>query len=499
MVMATNKIQWSSQQNTIFEWFANPTADARNLIVRARAGTGKTTTIIEGISRAPEDKILLAAFNKSIAKELSARVSNNADVKTLHALGFALIRKNWNVRVDTDRAIDLAKRALSKFGGVPWAITSLVRKLHTQGRELAPGVLALEYSDAINRLVRIAEQFDLQPSDEHADWDTRKCAAVALDAMRLAAQKTAIIDFADMIFLPLVHGWVDPKYQLVVVDEAQDMTATQLELAQKSVDPKGRICVVGDNFQAIYAFRGADSGSLDRLKSDLAAKELGLTITYRCPKNVVELAKKIVADFTAHDHAPLGEISTVSADKMVDQAAVGDFVLSRTNAPLVRTCLDLIKSGKPARIRGRDIGKGLKAIIKQLKATSVDNLLDKLEDWSTKQIVNAIRKIKNDDVLANKIGEIHDQHDVLVALTERLPSPATLDTLNTRLDKIFAENNMDKIITCSTVHRVKGLESDHVWILADTFKMSGNEENNIKYVAITRTKRALTWVVGVDA
>src|SRR5262245_2928107 len=56
----SNDRNWSPQQTAVFDWF---NAGAGNLIVRARAGTGKTTTIIEGIARANEKSILLAAFN----------------------------------------------------------------------------------------------------------------------------------------------------------------------------------------------------------------------------------------------------------------------------------------------------------------------------------------------------------------------------------------------------------------------------------------------------
>jgi DNA helicase IV len=96
--------------------------------------------------------------------------------------------------------------------------------------------------------------------------------------------------------------------QLVIIDEAQDMNASQLLLAMKSCKKGGRIAVVGDDRQAIYGFRGADSNSLDRLKGELVAHELGLTTTYRCPKVVVAGAARLVPDYTAAPAAPEGEM-----------------------------------------------------------------------------------------------------------------------------------------------------------------------------------------------
>src|SRR5229473_2803675 len=97
---------WSAQQLAIFEWFRNGKG---NLVIRARAGSGKTSTIIEGITYASEQSIMLCAFNKRIATELGGRLRNpRAEAKTLHALGFGLVRNNWSgIRTDEDRGENL--------------------------------------------------------------------------------------------------------------------------------------------------------------------------------------------------------------------------------------------------------------------------------------------------------------------------------------------------------------------------------------------------------
>lgn len=276
---------WSPQQIAIFDWFAAGRT-AGHLVVRARAGTGKTTTIVEGISRAPEKSILLAAFNKEIARELQARVTGTSvEVKTLHALGLRYIKRNWRVEVeDSDvaepRALRLAKQAAPN---APENVQKLIARLHTKVRELAPRASA----EVIDEL---ASRFDILPDDEMESrgWDASRCSDAAYDAMGLATEQTSVVDYADMIFLPIANRWIRPWYDMVVVDEAQDMTETQLEIAQGACRRGGRICVVGDDRQAIYGFRGADSGSLDRLKQTLFARELGLTdlCTSKCEVTV---------------------------------------------------------------------------------------------------------------------------------------------------------------------------------------------------------------------
>lgn len=117
--------EWSKQQQEIFAWFAD--SKRTRGVVRARAGTGKTTTIIEGLSHAPEKRMLLCAFNKRIAEELSRKISTDrAEAKTLHGVGFAYVRRNWETcRVDGSRGKRLA---LEACGGqaAPDAMVALV-------------------------------------------------------------------------------------------------------------------------------------------------------------------------------------------------------------------------------------------------------------------------------------------------------------------------------------------------------------------------------------
>jgi len=76
--------EWSVQQRAIFEAFRSAPG---HVLVRARAGTGKTTTILEALQYAPESKILLGAFNKQIADELQTRVSDPGECEDAPCAG----------------------------------------------------------------------------------------------------------------------------------------------------------------------------------------------------------------------------------------------------------------------------------------------------------------------------------------------------------------------------------------------------------------------------
>lgn len=474
---------WSAEQQAIFTWFKSGKG---NLVVRARAGTGKTTTIIEGINYAPEAKILLAAFNKSIASELEHKLKNpRAEAKTLHSLGFSFLRRAWtDVRIDNkgDRAKDLSRLAAPN---APDPILSLISKIHTKAREVNP------FASNVKEMEEIAVRFELfpEPEWEQNKWDLKAACFAALRAIRFAAERTSLIDFSDMIFLPLIHNLVRPWFNMVIVDEAQDMTVAQLMLATGACKKGGRVCVVGDNRQAIYAFRGADSDSLDRLKEELKAKELGLTTTYRCPKKVVALAQAIVPDYQAAPSAPEGEIKDESWEGMIEKAKEGDFILSRTNAPLAKACMALLKKGVRARIKGRDLGQGLLNRIRQFKMNTLKELPGKLSEWQAQE---GERMASLDrEVAAKRMEFITDQCDLFENLAEGL---ASVTELEGRIRELFVDDAENKAVMCSTTHRAKGLETERVFLLAETFRSGKIEEDNIKYVAITRAKALLVWV-----
>ena len=498
----TKTHRWSQQQNNIFNWFSGGTG---HLIVRARAGTGKTTTIIEGIKHAPETKILLAAFNKRIATELDQRLENtNAEAKTLHAIGFSFVRRYWE-RIFIEkrpgaRKFDLAEKVCGSR--VPDAIIKLVANLHTKAREIAP------HATKQGQLTEIMYQFDLLPDEDWVDegYGVDFVEGKALEAMELAASKkpTATgIDFSDMIFLPVRNKWLSKKFELVVVDEAQDMTSAQLEIAQGVCS--GRVCVVGDDRQAIYGFRGADSDSLDRLKAELNATELGLNTTYRCGTEIVKEAATLVPDFQAGPNNPEGKIISIPSDKLTDTAEYGDFILSRLNAPLVGIALSLLAQGKRTCIAGRDIGAGLKKLIRTLAkghaANSIPKLLERISVWEEKQVNRILRAHRGKPVIffasisqtGAQIDAIRDQAQCLNSLCIEAKS---VDAVTKRIDALFTDNGLGQqgTITCSSVHKSKGLEADRVFILRKTLRTNSQEENNIQYVAITRAKSTLIWV-----
>lgn len=479
----------STQQVAIFNWFK---AEKGNLVVRARAGTGKTTTILHAITHAPEGRILLAAFNKKIAEELKSKLRNpKAEAKTLHSVGFGLVLRNWNgVKPDEGRGLRLARAAAGM--SCPDPIVRLVAKLASKAKGMLPATTA--------EMVAIARDFDLTPDDEWAEegWNVESVARLAFDAMKAATRRDGTIDFDDMVYLPIANGWTRPMYDMVVVDEAQDMNAAQLRLATGVCQKTGRIVVVGDDRQAIYGFRGADSNSLDRLKGALNATELGLTTTYRCPTKVVAYAAKLVPDYQAAPNAPEGQISEIDYSELAEQVGPGDFVLSRKNAPLVRTCLSILRLGKKAKVEGRDVGTQIINLVNKLGRTNktVPALLTAVSKWAETRI--AALSGGDAEAAEPKVQEISDTAETIRVLAEDLTG---IPELVARIKDLFADDVSGAFVVCSSIHRAKGRETDTVYLLRDTLYpgrggRANREEANIEYVGVTRAKKHLVWVHG---
>lgn len=471
-------MNWSIEQKAIFDWYAQ---EDGNVVVEALAGTGKTTTIKESFTYCHPDvsRILYAVFNKRNQKEAQVKITEKrVDVKTLHALGYSYILKVWpGVKADNNVEYDRIMKQAPFAGKEEVGLTAkLVGLLKNTG-------INATASDAC----KICQDYDLDFGDRQDRWIT-----VALASMQAAKIKDPAgrISFDDMVWLPVACSWVKPIYDLVTIDEAQDMNLPQLTMARQACKPNGRIAVVGDSRQAIYGFRGAVQNGMGMMKTILNAKTLSLTTTYRCPKEVVAQAAKYVPAYKAADSAPEGKVATINQAGLAQTVAVGDAILSRLNAPLMPLTLSLLRRNIPARIEGKDIGKQLIGMIKSLKARSIPELLEKITKWREKQTAR-LQPVKNSE---KRIEQVSDIAETLQAISEGASSVTDAEI---RLQNIFQDTDETSkpAVVLSSVHKAKGLEWKRVFLLSETFRAGrGGEEENIYYVALTRSMSELYFV-----
>ena len=355
---------WSDKQKAVFEDVANGTG---HTVVDAVAGSGKTTTIVEAMRVVPRGcSCLFVAFNKVIAKELETRAPAGVDVSTLHSYGLKAVARYFapnRAQVIADKGVGIAEAV-----GNP-----------DRDPELRDWVMALAKATSLSKaflahdepeIADVIDDYQLFPSEEVKDRprfvsQVKQCLDFSADFV--AERKSSTIDFDDMVWLPTRVGLHVRQYDRVFVDETQDLNMAQIQLALRSVRPGGRICAVSDPRQAIYQFAGAADDSFGRVQKALEAKRLELSMTYRCAKAIVREARKMVPHVEAAPDAEDGVVVLCGMGRMFREAREGDFVLSRTNAPLLKICLLFLRDGRRANIQGRDIGGKLAAMLRRAK------------------------------------------------------------------------------------------------------------------------------------
>jgi superfamily I DNA/RNA helicase len=283
----------------------------------------------------------------------------------------------------------------------------------------------------------------------------------------------------------------------ILVHNCQDLNKSQIEMALKSVKEGGRIIAVGDRNQSIYGFRGADTEAIPNLIKATDATSLPLTITYRCPKSHVELAKRFVPEIEAAEWAEDGVIEySYPQRKMLQNAKDGDLVLCRCNAPLVRPAFSLIREGRKAVILGRDIGKGLMVLVRKIEKKyqvhQLDDILYYMDEYKGQELTKlyARKKMARAQILEDKVSTID-------ALSEGC---RTVRELEEKIDKVFSDDAAGVVF--SSVHKAKGGEAESVYILnpelmphpraREGWEMKS--ERNLQYVAYTRSKKELYFV-----
>lgn len=455
----------------------------------ARAGSGKSTSIAELAHRMPRrSRLTYCAFNKSIAADMQPRVPSNCRAATMHSLGFAMLRDALGeVSVDANKTDILAERYFpDRFGDRDnrFAVTRLVslcKNLLIDGRD-------------IDAVASLAAEHDVSLGKQAAE-----ILAVVPEILEESKAHTNTVDFDDMIWLPVAMGLeAERSSDVLFIDEAQDTNACQMELAW-ALCPEGRVIIVGDDRQAIYAFRGSDAAAIRTLSARLADTDRGLirlplTVTWRCPTSHVALANALVPDLEAAPGAIEGVIREVEEHEALADLKPGDMALCRTNAPLVGSCFRLIRSGRKAVVRGRDIGKGLLATLARLRAGSIEDLVRKIDDYRVRETVS-LNELRNPGPL---LVSLQDRVECLLALCD---GAANVGDVKARIERLFSDDDERGAVVFSSIHRAKGLERDRITILhpellphpASNSPVSYLQEANLTYVAATRSRHTLTF------
>src|SRR5216117_591074 len=336
------------------------------LLVLAGAGSGKTRVLTARIAHlitkqgiAPQ-RIFAVTFTNKAAGEMRTRIAQllGSDprglwIGTFHSLSARLLRReapllgfgpNFTI-YDADDSEALVKRLL-------------------EGRQLSTKVYPPR---TVHAVISSAKNRMLTPEELGAQADTPliKVAGEIFAALGPALKQANAMDFDDLLLHPLalfrehperLAYWQD-RFQHVLVDEFQDTNAAQYLLVKQLAQRHGNLCVVGDDDQAIYGWRGADVRHMLSFQNDFPGTKLvRLEQNYRSTQIILDAANGIIAENTARlgktlftekqGGAPVILLSTADerdeaewlANEFARRAAEDDFaydgmaILYRTNA-----------------------------------------------------------------------------------------------------------------------------------------------------------------------
>jgi superfamily I DNA/RNA helicase len=485
----------SIQQQNFFNWIENGEG---SLVLEALAGAGKTSSLIEGLSRM-QGRVFFGAYNKKIVEELQARVPNSPNVKisTMHGVGYGYLKQIApNAVLDYNKMRDIY-RAIAGYDKQLKSHEAAILNLVAFAKQAAIGIIcSIEDKDAWY------EQIDYYNVDCGNDHDI-----VIFNAIRTLKRSIELcvekIDFEDMIYYPLLKNAIKPTYDWVLADELQDYNTTRRMMALAMLKPTGRFVGVGDKNQAIYAFSGADHNSMDLMQSATNAATLPLSVSFRCPTLVIAEAQKYVPEIQAREGAPEGIVRWAAFETIFEEAKIGDAVLCRYNAPIVELAYHFILKGIPAKIEGKDIGANLKALAKKwVTPKTLHEYRTKLHEYRDKNVEKFKEEKKEylGEALSDKVGCLDAVINRLL-IKKAVGNPT--DLLCAEIEAIFGETikgDSSTYVVLSSRHKAKGLEFNKVINLVHApskRKFQDYEviaERNLDYVAITRAKHELVYM-----
>lgn len=490
---------WSRYQTGFYSEVEN---SRDNLMLIAVAGSGKTRSIEKACTLISEDLYsTYLVFNKGNAEEAKLKMPDHVNASTFHSACLThLKRRLHNPKIDGNKVRRLfgdmvfegavTEREAEDFGP---AIQKLI------GLAKAEGIDAIT-PDTDEIWWHLIDHFDVtldvDPESYVPGYDPyARSIEISRKLLDLSNESLDVIDFDDMLYLTVKLHVALPRQDVIFVDEAQDTNKIQRALLRMMLKLDGRLIAVGDPRQAIYGFRGADSAAMDKIQEEFGCRKLPLSINYRCSRAVIEYAKAYCPELEACETAPEGSVEEL-ANFNPREFRSTDAVLCRTTAPLISLAYKLIGLRIPCKVKGREIGEGLKNLVKKLQGRrkqplTIAQLEDKLEAYRAREVAKWTAKGED-----SKAEAAQDRVESLFAAIDALSeSDRTLNGLLESLDSLFANDIQDQL-TLATVHKSKGLEWERVFILDRDLMPSRwarqswqkDQEQNLIYVAATRAK-----------
>lgn len=448
-----------------------------NLLISALAGTGKTSTL-EMIERAVKTKPLLyLCFNKKIADEASKRMLSTTTVRTMNSLGHRIWAKSCsrNLTLDARKSQTILRSLIDetprKDQGPLW--DSFWEVIHGVALAKAIGYIPEGKYPQAKRLTTAAglhAALDETPDDLTSDL---------IDAVLTRSIKAAYegrIDYNDQVYMPALFGGVFPRFPVVKIDETQDLNPVNHALIDKLV--KHRLIAVGDDAQSINQFRGAMQGSMGALVGKYKCTEATLSVSFRCPRAIVENARWRVPHFKWIKEG--GHVEHLRSPSLVD-IPDSACIICRNNAPLFKLALGLLTAKRSVSVGGSDIGPKLLAQMKKLGPTEMAqaSVLSAIDDWLAEKLARS----------STTAQDLADCMKVFAGFG------STLGQAMSYAEHLFAQKGTIRLLTG---HKAKGLEWETVYFLDPWLCRDNEQDLNLRYVIETRSMNQLFYINSRD-
>jgi superfamily I DNA/RNA helicase len=538
-----NHLQPSEYQEAIF---AAAKTGRGKYVVNAGPGSGKTTTAIKLSTFFMSRRAIYFSFNKKIQVDTSRKLDalgSRMTASTLHSFGKAAIEEFLGTKSQVDdhkyeRLIEafLAKRFPTFLSGLRNVKDKEIAEMQFDAKDWSKDLVhyvqvTLSAATAADMLALI-DQFSLgEINPDSKVWPlVVQCVPTVLEEGKAAFRDTGLISFDDMVCYPASMSEISvPKYDHIIIDEAQDLNKAQLRLVMRACQERTQVFAIGDEKQSIYAFTGADHDSIPNIIQAFQAELLPLRVCYRCGTAIIDLANQLNGAIIPAPGAHTGLVEVLDPDDYLDMLRRKDAVVSRVTARLVSDCLKVLQRGQRAMVLGKQLGQSIASIVTRLEEMRVvkrgrrllredlSNLLDLLEVYHTngRQLIEDTRKKDKElalDELQDKVETVRAIYTAYIAkcidpAERRADDPEvefdrTAKDFKAYIEGLFTDDESGNMIQFMTAHRSKGLEFERVFVIgtelfphpkAKSDKQQVQEEN-LMYVTITRAINELYFV-----
>ena len=436
------------------------------LLLLAGAGSGKTRVLTHRVAYLIDEmgvnpwNILAITFTNKAAQEMRERVDQIAGfgadqvwVATFHATCMRILRRHID-RLGYDTNFTIYDTDDQKS-----VIKQVCKRLNIDTKMYKERTLLSEISSAKDELVDVRE-FEVKSVGDYK----KSVIAKVYREYQETLKKSNALDFDDIIVktvelfksCPEVLYNYQERFKYIMVDEYQDTNTAQFELIRLLADGYHNLCVVGDDDQSIYKFRGANIGNIlgfERVFPD--AKVIRLEQNYRSTKNILNAANEVIANNAArkekrlwtenpegeklHFHQfmngfeeaeyVIGDIAKKKREHLADYRECA--ILYRTNAQSRLFEEKCLKANIPYKIVGGInfyARKEIKDLLCYLK--TIDNSAD---DLAVRRILNVPKR----GIGATTVGRVQDYADYMnVSFYDALRVAEEVPSIGRSLNKI---------------------------------------------------------------